>query len=411
MRPARYSVHKFIGRKPHDLIASLIARQTGPGEVILDPFVGSGTTACEALVQRRRVIANDLDPFAVFLARMLCISPIDLGDLDKAYARVRDEVEERIMDLYSLEEKCGRCGARLVSHWVIRDKSMVVRPICPQCLDWPATRNRKLTMGEMDRLSKIESEPEPDDEGSWVGSRFSGRSRLALRILSNSIGQQRREFTGLLRYVFSANLAKSSLLNTFRKDGKRWILSDPHRLSIPVHPLEFNAWMGFQNRYTALLRAKAETNHLIGTWYDEPGHFATARSSATRMDDIGDEAVHHIITDPPYSETISYSDLHRINRHWLGLGGRLEGEITLGPGSGQDSYLESMRLALGEMARVLKPRGSLTMVMEGGPRSERAYISLLETTTAPRSLTPFATQRVMHLSKPYLIVRSIKRGA
>lgn len=56
-------------QKPEALITQLVAASSAPGQRVLDPFAGSGTTAvvCEKL--SRRWIAGDLDPRYVGLAR------------------------------------------------------------------------------------------------------------------------------------------------------------------------------------------------------------------------------------------------------------------------------------------------------------------------------------------------------
>lgn len=48
--------------KPLDLMLALIADFTDPGDVILDPFAGSGTTGVAALRLGRRFIGCELDP-------------------------------------------------------------------------------------------------------------------------------------------------------------------------------------------------------------------------------------------------------------------------------------------------------------------------------------------------------------
>jgi hypothetical protein len=51
------------------LFAALVTRFTMPGETILDPVVGGGTTAAVALTLRRRFIGIDRDPAAIAITR------------------------------------------------------------------------------------------------------------------------------------------------------------------------------------------------------------------------------------------------------------------------------------------------------------------------------------------------------
>ncbi|MGH9051888.1 MAG: DNA-methyltransferase, partial [Acidimicrobiia bacterium] len=54
---------------PVELPRRLIKLYTYPGDLIVDPFAGSGTTAVAARLTGRRFLAVDIDPDYVELAR------------------------------------------------------------------------------------------------------------------------------------------------------------------------------------------------------------------------------------------------------------------------------------------------------------------------------------------------------
>jgi site-specific DNA-methyltransferase (adenine-specific) len=56
-------------QKPEALIEKLILASSAPGQLVVDPFVGSGTTAVVATRLGRRWIAGDADPRYVGLTR------------------------------------------------------------------------------------------------------------------------------------------------------------------------------------------------------------------------------------------------------------------------------------------------------------------------------------------------------
>jgi DNA modification methylase len=58
--------------KPIDLLSHLIEKTTDPGDVVLDPFMGSGTTGVAAIRAGRKFIGIEIDPrfFAVAQARI-----------------------------------------------------------------------------------------------------------------------------------------------------------------------------------------------------------------------------------------------------------------------------------------------------------------------------------------------------
>ena len=85
--PARYRLHKYWSRKPPDLVAARIAAATAPGDLVLDPFCGSGVAPIEAAALGRPAIGIDVNPFAIFLARTTA-APCDPDALAAAGARV-----------------------------------------------------------------------------------------------------------------------------------------------------------------------------------------------------------------------------------------------------------------------------------------------------------------------------------
>jgi hypothetical protein len=54
---------------PEELAKRCILLFSFPGDLVADPFVGSGTTAVAALTRGRRFVGSDLDPESVALTR------------------------------------------------------------------------------------------------------------------------------------------------------------------------------------------------------------------------------------------------------------------------------------------------------------------------------------------------------
>ena len=71
-------------QKPMDLLRRVILASTKPGDIILDPFVGSGTTAAVARELGRNFIAIDREESYVLAARerVANVTPIDLSDIE-----------------------------------------------------------------------------------------------------------------------------------------------------------------------------------------------------------------------------------------------------------------------------------------------------------------------------------------
>src|SRR6266487_2108850 len=116
--PSLYLMHKFWARKPHNVVARYIEYYTNPGDVVLDPFMGSGVTVVEAARLGRKAIGNDLNPVACFITRMTLL-PVDLAKFESAFYRVEAAVRERIDSYYKVICSNSNCGKDAITTHVI----------------------------------------------------------------------------------------------------------------------------------------------------------------------------------------------------------------------------------------------------------------------------------------------------
>ena len=87
-------------QKPMDLLRRVILSSTKPGDIILDPFVGSGTTAAAAKELGRKFIGIDRESVYVNAARERVenITPVDLSDIE-VNAPKRDAIKVAFHEL------------------------------------------------------------------------------------------------------------------------------------------------------------------------------------------------------------------------------------------------------------------------------------------------------------------------
>jgi DNA modification methylase len=71
-----YNAHSYHTKVPPKAIEPYILHYTKPGDLILDPFCGSGMTGVSALRTGRKAILIELSPAAVFIAYNYC-TPVD----------------------------------------------------------------------------------------------------------------------------------------------------------------------------------------------------------------------------------------------------------------------------------------------------------------------------------------------
>ena len=70
VRGLTHGFYRYPARFSPQFPAAAIRCFTKPGDLVLDPYMGGGTTIVEALATGRRAIGNDLNELAVFVARV-----------------------------------------------------------------------------------------------------------------------------------------------------------------------------------------------------------------------------------------------------------------------------------------------------------------------------------------------------
>jgi methylase of polypeptide subunit release factors len=86
-----HQVSPYIGKLKSSIARDLIQQFTQPGDMILEPFSGSGVIALEALRLGRNVIASDVSDYAAVLTKAKLETPVTLGHAVKSalhYVRI-----------------------------------------------------------------------------------------------------------------------------------------------------------------------------------------------------------------------------------------------------------------------------------------------------------------------------------
>jgi DNA modification methylase len=102
-----YNAHSYHTKVPPQGIVPYLEHYTQSGDIVLDPFCGSGMTGVACILTGRRAILNDLSPAATHIAYNYC-TPVDVVALEQAWERVKTSVENEFAVLYAT--KCDRCG-------------------------------------------------------------------------------------------------------------------------------------------------------------------------------------------------------------------------------------------------------------------------------------------------------------
>ena len=92
----RTNLFPWTGQFSPQLVEELLAAYAPRGGVILDPFVGSGTSLIEAVRQNLTAHGSDLNPAAVTLSRVFHLVNLDPAKRTDALNKLRDRLEEEI---------------------------------------------------------------------------------------------------------------------------------------------------------------------------------------------------------------------------------------------------------------------------------------------------------------------------
>ena len=125
---AIYNMHTYWSKKPHTAIVEYIKHYTKPGDLVLDPMCGSGSTALAALSEGRKTIAIDLSPAATFMTMNYC-TPVDVVEFNEAFWELKERIKPELDWLY--ETICDGCGGKSATQYTVYSQ----RFQCPRCLE------------------------------------------------------------------------------------------------------------------------------------------------------------------------------------------------------------------------------------------------------------------------------------
>ena len=87
-----HGYHTYPAKFIPQLAARLIRELSSENEIVVDPFMGSGTTIVEAMMQGRIGVGVDINPVAHLIAKVKS-TPIEPATLERAYTQIADALE------------------------------------------------------------------------------------------------------------------------------------------------------------------------------------------------------------------------------------------------------------------------------------------------------------------------------
>jgi DNA modification methylase len=433
-----YNAHSYHTKVPPEGIVPYIEHYTDPGDLVLDPFCGSGMTGVAALMTGRHAILNDLSPAAVHIAYNYC-TPVDVKALKREFVRIKNAVREEFDWLYgtirddsstgmirytvwSDEFQCVRCGCPIVFHdvEVKRTKKMKAggEIVCPSCggvnskseMPWmgsvpvslafsPAGSRTvvKDDLSEFDRQRLLEIAAREPPYWYPADPIEPYRELMSMGATKRGIQSTSDFYTKRNLWAFSALWNASSSIEEIRlQEFWRFALTAiiPYicrkqgyggggggmsaTLYTPSLHKEQNVLMVLERKVKRLIAAFSNRT-TFGS------RVIVTKCSATDLSTLQDNAIDYIFVDPPFGGNIYYADASILWESWLQDYMDLEQEIVFNRRSKSDprkvfktleDYASLMFEAFGQMHRVLKPGRRTSVVFHNS--DDRVWQAILK---------------------------------
>jgi 16S rRNA G966 N2-methylase RsmD len=410
-----YGVHSYSTKVPPLAITPFIEQFTSPGELVLDPFAGSGMTGVAAILLGRRARLSDVAPASIHIAANY-VTPCDASRFMGVARRIMSHVESLYGPLYRTTcDRCGdtatieytvwsdvflcRCGAE-ISYWhvAVDRETGSVRSLltCGACgtlsrktdLTWlratpvstkyscrakcGAMIERAISAREIDLARRVESEPVSD----WYPTTPFGPDREMWRKSHEVMGinsvdgfytrRNLKTLAGLWRLVTEVDDARlrSALRFAFtamvNRASRRYQWNAKRPTNVQTGTLYISS-LNYEWNVLSLFRRKVRDVHAYYAAHPNfPGRAEIVRESATRLT-VPDNSVDYIFTDPPFGANIYYADCALLWESWLGEHTSREDEILIHTkqrtrgGNSLADYERLMTEAFIRMREVLKP--------------------------------------------------------
>jgi adenine-specific DNA methylase len=411
-----YLMHKFFARKQADIIREYIKNHTFTGEIVLDPFCGSGVMVGEALRLNRRVIGIDINPVAIYITRNT-INSSKIENIIEEFEKIERDIAADIDKLYMT--KCRKCDQEIPAICFTWDNNSLidVRYECPKhgkkiskissedmrnlhlitekkmkeyfdseekCLHWYP--KNKLSYGDGTPFLKKE-------RYNSVDELFTFRNIIALAKLYSRIKNiTDRNLQESFKFAFSSMTHLASKMTPVRPSrpfSSAWL-----QQSYWYCPnfMESNVWNLFKRSVCGkqgLIKAKedipenfvnfANTDHIKTFLENQKYDYSLIEGTITSLDELKENSIDYVITDPPYGHSIQYGELLFMWGLWLGLMDNFNSiaqkEIIKNPrqNKGDKEYENLLTRAFKKIFKVLKP-GRYCTVTFHNPNMKYRYI-------------------------------------
>ena len=421
-----YNCHSYLTKVPIGAIQPFIETFTKPGEVVMDPFAGSGMTGLAALTLNRRARLSDISVLGKHIAtsyltdtsaqelravadRVIAAARKAIGTMYMTRRASDGAKTEMIRTIWSFTYLCPSCAAEMVFYEAVNARGSVPQT-CPSCggpfarRKWPRGKDvpvevvlpgengrqvgqsvcesdlRRIHAALKDgRLRKVPSYPIEEDREMFSRSGlgrsgmtetakfFSPRNGIALLELWRAIHNAKdKAIRQKLRFAFTAILPRASM--RYQWSAKRPLNAQNQTYYIAPVYFEWNVFDLYNRKVNAVVRAnKALFDGTDLFKHQNLRDVSYEVASAEKLAHLYDSSVDFVFTDPPFGSNIFYSDMNLFHEAWLGETTDHSREAvvhTTGKrkNGSAERYEKLLRTAFSEAFRVLKPGRYMSVV-------------------------------------------------
>ena len=371
-----YKSHLYWSQKPFNICDILIRSFSEEGDVILDPFMGSGVTILQSIDNnsKRKAIGVEINEVPIFIVETL-LKNYDLEKLNKELKDLIKKVKE--LNKY-YETKCSNCGEIGLIQKVIFDRDDWKSEPKIKSIYYKCACNKKTLIKEADYqdVNNLNIEYNVENikdmeliinsrlavyEGEKISNIFTKRNFVILDKIIGYLNDESLEFRECFKYIVLSILHLSKITDTH--SNSQWPLWTPKKDCVEKNIVDI-----FEKRSKLLIKSlkyvesEFNNNRQKVNSYSElknGDYFIIKKGSQEITEfDIPNQSVDLVITDPPYLGQVLYSEYMQLYKPFLDFKFNLADEIVVSSSplrnKKEDEYYRLLKKAFENVSNKLK---------------------------------------------------------